>query len=132
MVAGPSEFLSTFPLRTTPLEMRRECREFFPDEAEKGTLTSSYKADTGILLMLAGPSAFLSNEDGYIREIFEVQQWCEDPLEVEEGRCDLPPDASVESDLISPEGRTSWIFSSWGRFLSTYDRDHSDPLVWPH
>ena len=28
------------------------------------------------------------------------------------------------------EGRTSWIFSSWGRSLSSYDGDLRDPLCW--
>ena len=36
-------------------------------------------------------------------------------MEVPEVRCDLPGDASAEMGLISLEGRTSWIFSSWGR-----------------
>ena len=39
-----------------------------------------------------------------------------DPLEVSEVRCDLPGDASAEMGLISLEGRTSWIFSSSGRW----------------
>ena len=29
------------------------------------------------------------------------------------------------------EGRTSWFFSSCGRFLSSYDGDLRDPLMWP-
>ena len=29
------------------------------------------------------------------------------------------------------EGRTSWFFSSCGRFLSSYDGDTREPLVWP-
>ena len=32
------EFLSPFLWRAPPLEMRRECREFFPDHAGKGSL----------------------------------------------------------------------------------------------
>ena len=32
------EFLSPFLWREPPLEMRRECREFFPDHAGKGSL----------------------------------------------------------------------------------------------
>ena len=35
------EFLSPFLWRAPPLEMRRECREFFPDNARKGSLLSS-------------------------------------------------------------------------------------------
>ena len=35
------EFLSPFLWRAPPLEMRRECREFFPDHSGKGSLLSS-------------------------------------------------------------------------------------------
>ena len=35
------DFLSPFLWRAPPLEMRRECREFFPDQAGKGSLLSS-------------------------------------------------------------------------------------------
>ena len=35
------EFLSPFLLREPPLEMRRKCREFFPDHAGKRSLLSS-------------------------------------------------------------------------------------------
>ena len=37
-----------------------------------------------------------------------------DPLEIPEFRCEQPRDASAEMGLISPGGRTSWIFSSCG------------------
>ena len=40
MVARPLEFLSTFILRAPLLEVRRERRDSFPDEAGKGTLIS--------------------------------------------------------------------------------------------
>ena len=50
------------------------------------------------------------------------------PFEVQEGRCDFPRDAVEKGRL---EGRTSWFFSSRGRFLSRYDGDLRDPLVWP-
>ena len=35
------EFLSPFLWRAPPIEMRRKCREFFPDHAGKGSLLSS-------------------------------------------------------------------------------------------
>ena len=35
------EFLSPFLCRAPPVEIRRECREFFPDYAGKGSLLSS-------------------------------------------------------------------------------------------
>ena len=131
MLARPREFLSTFLLRAPPLDTGRERWYSFPNEAGKGTLISSFEVETGLILMLAGPSAFLSNEDGYIGEIFEVQQWCEDPLEVEEGRCDLPQDASAVRASSRLEGRTSWVFSSCGRFLPCYDGDLRNLLFGP-
>ena len=53
------EFLSPFLWRALPLEMRRERREFFPDQAGKGSLNSSYKAEAGLLWMWGEPSCFL-------------------------------------------------------------------------
>ena len=54
--------------------MPQERQESIPDEAGKGTLISSYEAETGLLLMLAGPSLFLSSGDGYVGELLELQQ----------------------------------------------------------
>ena len=56
--------------------MRRERREFFPDHAGKGSLLSSYEAETGLLWMWAGLSCFLSSGDGYVGERLELQQGC--------------------------------------------------------
>ena len=64
--------------------MRREGQEFFPDHSGKGSLLSSYAAQTGLLWMLAGLSCFLSSVDGYVGELLELQQGCEDPLEIPE------------------------------------------------
>ena len=52
--------------------MRRERREFFPDHAGKGSLISSYEAETGLLWMWAGLSCFLSSGDGYVGELLEL------------------------------------------------------------
>ena len=68
--------------------MRRERREFCPDHKGKGSHLSSYEAETGLLWMWAGLSCFLSTGDGYVGELLELQQGCEDPLEVPEVRCD--------------------------------------------
>ena len=57
--------------------MRRECQEFFPDHAGKGSLLSSYEAETGLLWMWAGLSCFLLSGDGYVGELLELQQGCE-------------------------------------------------------
>ena len=56
--------------------MRRERREFFPDHAGKGSLLSSYEAETGLLWMWAELSCFLSSGDGYVGERLELQQGC--------------------------------------------------------
>ena len=56
--------------------MRRERRELFPDHEGKGSLLSSYEAETGLLWMWAGLSCFLWSGDGYVGERLELQQWC--------------------------------------------------------
>ena len=71
------EFLSSILLRVPTLEMQRERREFVPEEAGKGSRILSYEMETGLLLMLAGPSFFLSSGVGHVRELHEVQQGCE-------------------------------------------------------
>ena len=68
--------------------MRRERREFFPDHPGKGSLLSSYEAETGLLWIWAGLSCFLWSGEGYVGELLELQQGCEDPLEVPEVMCD--------------------------------------------
>ena len=45
----------------------------------KGSLLSSYEAETGLLWMSAGFSCFLSSGDEYVGELLEVQQGCEGP-----------------------------------------------------
>ena len=67
------EFLSTFLSRAASLEMGQECPEFFPDKAAKGSLISSYEAETGLLWMWERPSCFLSSGDGYVKELLELQ-----------------------------------------------------------
>ena len=60
--------------------MRRERREFFPDHAGKGFLLSSLETEMGLLSLWAGLSCFLSNGDGYVGELLELQQGCEGPF----------------------------------------------------
>ena len=60
--------------------MRREHQVIFPDHAWKGSLLSSYEAETGPLWMWAGLSCFLSSGDGYVGELLELQQGCEGPF----------------------------------------------------
>ena len=68
--------------------MRRERREFFPDLAGKGSLLSSYEAETGLLWMWAGLSSFLSNGDVYVGNFLSCSKGVKDPLEVPEVQCD--------------------------------------------
>ena len=68
--------------------MRQERREFFPDHAGKGSLLSSYEAETGLLWMWEGLSCFLSSGDGYVRKFLSCSKVVKDPLEVPEVRCD--------------------------------------------
>ena len=48
-----------FPVERATSEVRREYREFFPDQAAKGSLISIYEAETGLLWMGPGLSCFL-------------------------------------------------------------------------
>ena len=54
--------------------MRKERREFFPDQEGKGSLLSSYAPEMGLLWMWVGLSCFLSRGDGYVGELLEMQQ----------------------------------------------------------
>ena len=68
-----------FPVESASSWMRRECQEFFPDHAGKGSLISSYKVEKGLLWMCKGRSRFLSSGQGYVGELLELQQGCEGP-----------------------------------------------------
>ena len=53
-----------------------------------------------------------------------------DPFEVQEGRCDIPRHATVEKGLIAPGGENLLDFLELSWFLSNYDGDIRDLLVW--
>ncbi|KAI4548667.1 hypothetical protein MG293_000997 [Ovis ammon polii] len=90
MVAGQSVFLPSGdghvgellelqqgckgPFRSSRGKMRRESRESFSEEAGKGTLILSYEEETGILLMLVGPSVFLSSGNGNPRSTSTLER----------------------------------------------------------
>ena len=82
------EFLSPFLWRAPLLEMRRERQEFFPDQAGKGSLISSYEAETVLLWMWAGLSCFLWSGDGKSGNFLSCSKGVKEPLEVPEFRCD--------------------------------------------
>ena len=54
-------------------------------------------------------------ETGMSGNFSSCSKGVKDPLEVPEFRCHYPRDASAEMGLISPGGKTSWIFSGCGR-----------------
>ena len=51
----------------------------------KVSLLSSLEAETGLLWMWAGLSCFLSSGDGYVGELLELQQGCEEPFGISRG-----------------------------------------------
>ena len=66
--------------------MRQERGKFFPHHAGKGSLLSSYEAETGLLWMWAGLSCFLSSVDGLVGEFLGLQQGCEGPFGSSRGK----------------------------------------------
>ena len=74
------EFLSPFLWRAPPLEIGRESQEFFPSHSGKGSLLSSYEAESGFLWIWAVLSCFLLSGGGYVGELLELHQGCEGPF----------------------------------------------------
>ena len=70
-------------------------------------------------------------ETGILGNFFSCIKGVKDPLEVPEGRCGKPQDASVEMGLISPGGENLLDFLELRQVLSTYHGDLRDPLWWP-
>ena len=82
------EFLFSFLLRAPPLEMPRECREIFPDEAGKGSHISSYEAERGSSGCGWDSRASSRVETGMSGNFLSCSKGVKDPLEVPEVRCD--------------------------------------------
>ena len=82
------EFLSSFLWRAPPLEMRRERRKFFHDHAGKGSLLSSYEAETGLLWMWADSRTSSRVKTGMSGNFFSCSKGVKDHLEVPDVRCD--------------------------------------------
>ena len=82
------EFLSPFLWRAPPLELLWQVREFIPDHAGKGSLLSSYEAETGLLWMWAGSRASSRVETGMSGNFLSCSKGVKDPLEVPDVRCD--------------------------------------------
>ena len=82
------EFLSSFLLRAPPLEMRREGREFFPDDEGKGSLFSSYRRKRGSAGCGQDPRPSSRVEMGMSENFLTCSKGVKDPLEVPEVRCD--------------------------------------------
>ena len=124
------EFLLPFLWRAPPLELRREHREFFPDQAGKGSLLSSKEAETGLLWMWRDSRASSRVETGKSGNFFSFSKGVKDPLEVPEDRCDLTREASEEMGLISLGGENFMDFLELRQVLSTYDGELCKPLRW--
>ena len=66
--------------------------------------------------MWAELSCFLSSGDGYVGELLELQQGCEEPFGSSRGLGVISHESPQRKWASSRlEGRTSWIFSSCGR-----------------
>ena len=105
MVALPLEFLSTSLLTVPPLAMGRDRQESLPYEAGKGTLIWSGGMGNGAPLELWRQARCSSQVETDISGNFlRGRKGVEESLEVQEGRCDLPRDASAEKGLISLGG----------------------------
>ena len=65
---------------------RASCRDstgtpgIISNQAGKGSLISSFEAETGLLWIWAGPSCFVSSGDGYVGGIPKLQERCERPF----------------------------------------------------
>ena len=68
--------------------MRRECPEFFPDQAAKESLISIYEAETGLLWMWPGPCVSSIVEMDMSVNFLSCSKGVKDLLEVPEVRCD--------------------------------------------
>ena len=82
------EFLSHFLWRAPPLEMRRERREFFPDQAGKGSFISSSRQKRGSSGCGRDPRASPRVEMGMSPNFLRCSKGVKDLLEVPELRCD--------------------------------------------
>ena len=81
------EFLSPFLWRASPLEMRRERREFFPDHAGKGFLLSKRRKQGSSGCVRDSPASSRL-ETGMSGNFLSCSKGVKDPLEVPEVRCD--------------------------------------------
>ena len=62
----------SFPVESTSTGDATGTPGILSDHAGKGSLLSSYEAETGLLWMWAGPSCFLSSGDGYVEELLDL------------------------------------------------------------
>ena len=135
MVARTLKFLSRFKLRPPPLEVQGKLRDSFPDEARNGPSYRDDEGKPGLFLrcgetlgvplewrrVCCGASSVASR---MLRTFSRLKS--EDGIFLEMPQC-----KSADSHV---EGRISQFFQyAAGNlgFLSTYDGDARDPLVWP-
>ena len=85
MVARPWS-CSAFAVEAPPHEMRREHREFFPEHAGKGYLTSRYEAERGSSGCGRDSRASSRVESGMSGNFLSCSKGVKEPLEVPDVR----------------------------------------------
>ena len=111
--------------------MRRERREFHPENAEKDSSSTDMRLKRGSSGCGRDSRASSRVETGVSGNFLSCSKGVKDPLEVPEVRCDKPRDASGKMGLISPGGENILFFLELRQVLSTYDGYLRDPLWWP-
>ena len=97
------EILSSFKLRLPSLEVGRERRDSFSDEAGEWTLISRCGGKNWALLEWWQDTQCISNGEGYVGEILELHQVCQGPFRgsrVKAGFLSRKPSTTVEKCLI--------------------------------
>ena len=116
MVARSLDFLSTFKVRPPLLEVLRELRDSFPNEAGKWTLISRRGGKNGALLELWQDTRCSSRVEMVMSgNCLSFLKGVKDPFEAQEGRWDFSRDASVEKGLISQEVKNLLVFLKLGQ-----------------
>ena len=90
-----------FQWRAPLIEMGRERREFFPENAGKGSLLSRYEAERGSSGCGRDSSASSRVETSMSGNFLSYIKGFKDPFETEEGSWDFSLDTAVEKGLIS-------------------------------
>ena len=107
----PLPFLSRAP----PLELRRERREFCPEHAGKGSLRRARRRKRGSSGCGRDSRASSGVQTGMSGNFLSCKNGVKDPLEVRRLGVNILETPQRKWSSSRLEGRTSWIFSSYGR-----------------